>query len=208
MLQSLIELVLICSSITNPATYLLTPVVVDKLWDTQKDEYVEGIFRKITEKTGVKASKIVITQRGEPNAFAIESWKNEIIVAGGLEKRTSEGELEAILLHEIAHIEKRHSLKRTLLRELILLSSLVILFLNYQVELLLFIMLLLFVTDIEYSKKTELDADRMSAELTKPENLVSAIKKFSVSEPFFSTHPSSEKRVSMIESRVRTSSQS
>jgi hypothetical protein len=91
-----------------------TRLYCEILYEDKRLEHVNSVLKKVLynwpeEKRGFKYR--VQIYRGEPNAFAIPGG-NLIISDGMLDLIESDLELEAVLAHEVAHVEKRHQLRQ------------------------------------------------------------------------------------------------
>jgi predicted Zn-dependent protease len=82
------------------------------------NKYVDRIVTQITSKNGINRDKIKvhIVQKDEANAFALPG-DHLIVYTGLINSCDNEAELAGVIGHEIAHIEKRHVMKK-LVKEL------------------------------------------------------------------------------------------
>ncbi len=81
-----------------------------------KDERIEKIVRKLSEKAGISMPKLYVVESPQPNAFATGRDKKHcaIAVTRGLLESLSEEEIEGVLSHEVAHIKNRDILISTI----------------------------------------------------------------------------------------------
>jgi len=91
--------------------FLVVPtfyIVSSKKMEIRGGEIVKFV-KKYSRKLGMKMPKIYAVNRAEPIAFSFRSFKSAIFLSVGLLDILNKKEIEAILLHEIAHINIRSS---------------------------------------------------------------------------------------------------
>lgn len=80
-------------------------------------EHAPGVYRRLDrlcERTTVAPPKLLIARLSAPNALAIGGGRNAIVLDAMLLRLLDADELEAVLAHELAHLESRDSLIQTL----------------------------------------------------------------------------------------------
>ncbi|MCW4005455.1 MAG: zinc metalloprotease HtpX [Candidatus Bathyarchaeota archaeon] len=98
----------------NIAQWLFSPYLVGALYKARELKQSESprlhaIVSNLSEKSRIKPPKLMISQISLPNAFAYGSpiSGNRVAVTQGLLSNLSEGEVEAVLGHELGHLKHR-----------------------------------------------------------------------------------------------------
>lgn len=77
-----------------------------------KNNYLIKIAKKYSKMMRIKAPKIYLVDRAKPMAFSFRSFKSAIFLSVGLLDVLNKKEIEAIILHELAHIKNRSSMMK------------------------------------------------------------------------------------------------
>ncbi len=87
-----------------------------KLVDENEAPELHQMTRRLCNAANLPKPKVALMETNMPNAFAIGRNQNNAVVAvtTGLIKQLSEGELEAVLAHELSHIRNRDVMIMTL----------------------------------------------------------------------------------------------
>jgi len=115
---SLLQVGLIYIGITviavNLLQWLISPYIIDAIYrvrEIPKDENpkLHEIVEKLSEKSGIKNPRLMLAHIPIPNAFAYGSpiAGNRVAVTEGLLKTLNEGEVEAVIGHELGHLKHR-----------------------------------------------------------------------------------------------------
>lgn len=98
----------------NIAQWLLSPYIVDAFYKVRalpEDENpkLHQTVNELSKKSGISKPKLMISQIPLPNAFAYGSplTGNRVAVTQGLLKSLDEGEVEAVVGHELGHLKHR-----------------------------------------------------------------------------------------------------
>ncbi|MEM3579994.1 MAG: zinc metalloprotease HtpX [Candidatus Bathyarchaeia archaeon] len=98
----------------NVGQWLISPYIIDALYRTREIHESENpklhqIVENLSRKSGLKKPKLMLAQIPIPNAFAYGSpiAGNRVAVTSGLLKTLDEGEVEAVLGHELGHLKHR-----------------------------------------------------------------------------------------------------
>lgn len=96
----------------NVFQWLISPYLVDGLYRTREAKQTETpklheIVSRLSQKSGIKEPKLMIAQIPIPNAFAYGSplTGNRVAVTEGMIKTLNDGEIEAVLGHELGHLK-------------------------------------------------------------------------------------------------------
>ncbi len=181
--------------------YITGPYIVG--W-TMKVKYVtpyeeprlHGIVDKLVLKLGIDKPKVGVSHVKVPNAFAFGRWKKDarVVVTKPLLEKLNDGELEAIVGHELSHVVHRDMIIMTAISVVPLICYYIFLSLvwggmgaggnrnaGYAVLIGLAAFVMYFVTNLlvlYISRAREYYADAGSAELTnQPHNLASGLYK-------------------------------
>jgi len=136
--------------------------------------------------------KVFLDENDEVNAYVI--GKNIVITKGFL--RLNEKEQKAILAHEFSHLILNHYNKT----KAFLISSLLVVFALFQINILFSLIALIFTFLISryLSRKQEIEADKLAYKIVGDE-LKSVIERYGNREGgIFSSHPSSYTRLKML----------
>lgn len=111
--------ILMITAYALPSTLLLSTlagfVVIPTsyvFWNRGRPIRRGSIFRatvRWSKKFGIKAPHIFVVDRAEPMAFSFRTFRSAIFFSVGLLDILNRREIEAVLLHEIAHIVRRAS---------------------------------------------------------------------------------------------------
>jgi len=98
----------------NLIQWLLAPYLIDALYrvkEAPKSEHPElhSIVERLSQKTGIKKPRVMIANIPVPNAFAYSSpiAGSRVAVTSELLETLDEGEVEAVLGHELGHLKHR-----------------------------------------------------------------------------------------------------
>ena len=98
----------------NIAQWLLAPYMVDAIYKVRALQVNENprlhqVVSDLSKKSGIKKPKLMISQIPLPNAFAYGSplTGSRVAVTQGLLKDLDDGEVEAVLGHEMGHLRHR-----------------------------------------------------------------------------------------------------
>jgi heat shock protein HtpX len=98
----------------NVAQWLFAPYMVDALYKVRQfpeNEYAQlhQALAELSQKSGISKPKLMLAQIPLPNAFGYGSplAGSRVAVTQGLLKNLDEGEVEAVLAHEIGHLKHR-----------------------------------------------------------------------------------------------------
>ena len=98
----------------NIVQWLLAPYMVDAIYKVRalskkENPRLHQIVSELSQKSGIKKPKLMISQIPLPNAFAYGSplTGSRVAVTEGLLKDLDEGEVEAVLGHELGHLRHR-----------------------------------------------------------------------------------------------------
>ncbi|MEM3153850.1 MAG: zinc metalloprotease HtpX [Candidatus Bathyarchaeia archaeon] len=98
----------------NVGQWLISPYIIDALYRTREipeneNPKLHQIVENLSRKSGLKKPKLMLAQIPIPNAFAYGSpiAGNRVAVTSGLLKTLDEGEVEAVLGHELGHLKHR-----------------------------------------------------------------------------------------------------
>jgi heat shock protein HtpX len=98
----------------NIAQWLLAPYLIDAMYRVKEatpSEHPElhSMVERLSQKSGIKKPKVMIANIPVPNAFAYSSpiAGSKVAVTSELLKTLDEGEVEAVLGHELGHLKHR-----------------------------------------------------------------------------------------------------
>lgn len=98
----------------NVVQWLISPYIIGALYRTRELKQDENpklyqTVQNLSQKSGIKAPKLFIAQIPLPNAFAYGSplTGNRMAVTSGLMKTLDDGEVEAVIGHELGHLKHR-----------------------------------------------------------------------------------------------------
>ena len=98
----------------NIFQWLISPYIIDSLYrirEIREDENpkLHAIMEEISRKSGMKKPRLMLAQIPIPNAFAYGSpiSGNRVAVTDGMLKALDQGEVEAVLGHELGHLKHR-----------------------------------------------------------------------------------------------------
>jgi heat shock protein HtpX len=101
----------------NIVQWLISPYIIDALYHTRdlpetENPKLHQIVENLSQKTGMKKPRLMLAQVQIPNAFAYGSpiAGNRVAVTKGLLQTLNEGEVEAVLGHELGHL-KHHDVQ-------------------------------------------------------------------------------------------------
>ncbi|MEM3703414.1 MAG: M48 family metalloprotease, partial [Candidatus Bathyarchaeia archaeon] len=98
----------------NVGQWLISPYIIDSIYRVR--EIPEGenpklhqIIENLSRKSGLKKPRLMLAQLPIPNAFAYGSpiAGNRVAVTSGLLKTLNDGEIEAVIGHELGHLKHR-----------------------------------------------------------------------------------------------------
>ncbi|MGQ9723477.1 MAG: zinc metalloprotease HtpX [Candidatus Jordarchaeum sp.] len=162
----------------------------------QEEPRLHGIVNSLIWKRGIDKPKIGVSNMKIPNAFAFGRWKSDarVVVTRPLLEKLDDGELEAVLGHELSHVIHRDMMLMTAISVIPLICYYIFLSLvwggmggrgnrnaGYAVLIGLAAFVMYFVTNLLVlwvSRAREYYADAGSAEMTnQPYNLASGLYK-------------------------------
>lgn len=98
----------------NIFQWLISPYIIDSLYrirEIREDENpkLHAMMEEISRKSGMKKPRLMLAQIPIPNAFAYGSpiAGNRVAVTDGMLKALDQGEVEAVLGHELGHLKHR-----------------------------------------------------------------------------------------------------
>lgn len=98
----------------NIVQWLVAPYMIDAVYKVRElseneNPRLHQAVAKLSKKSGIKKPKLMLAQIPLPNAFAYGSplTGNRVAVTQGLLKDLNEGEVEAVIGHEIGHLKHR-----------------------------------------------------------------------------------------------------
>ncbi len=98
----------------NIFQWLISPYIIDSLYrirEIREDENpkLHAVIEEISRKSGMKKPRLMLAQIPIPNAFAYGSpiAGNRVAVTDGMLKALDQGEVEAVLGHELGHLKHR-----------------------------------------------------------------------------------------------------
>ena len=74
------------------------------------DREIAKFIRKYSRVLGISAPKLYVVDKAKPVAFSFRSFRSAVFVSVGMMDILSKRELQAVLLHELAHIKQKSSL--------------------------------------------------------------------------------------------------
>lgn len=154
----------------------------------------EERVRKMASIMGVKVDRVYLREGKGINAYSLGGLRNVLI----LERESMnlpDDQFRAMVAHELAHIKMKHTLKRSIV---LAVGLSVVAALSLIDKLLLPSFLLVFLFDMEISKRMEKEADAEATRFVDPKALISLISKYGEVGPL-SDHPSAEDRMRAIE---------
>ena len=100
--------------VMNIAQWLFAPYIVDALYRVKPmaatdNQQLQQTVKDLSLKSGISIPKVMLSKIPLPNAFAYGSplTGNRVAVTEGLLKNLNEGEVEAVIGHEIGHLKHR-----------------------------------------------------------------------------------------------------
>ncbi len=100
--------------VINIAQWLLAPYIVDAIYRAKPmaetdNPLLHQTVKNLAVKSGISTPKLMLSHIPLPNAFAYGSplTGNRVAVTEGLLKNLNEGEVEAVLGHELGHLKHR-----------------------------------------------------------------------------------------------------
>lgn len=98
----------------NIFQWLISPYIIDALYRTRELKQEENpklheIVDELSRKSGIKTPRLMLAQIPIPNAFAYGSpiAGNRVAVTNGLLNTLDQGEVEAVVGHELGHLKHR-----------------------------------------------------------------------------------------------------
>jgi heat shock protein HtpX len=98
----------------NVVQWLISPYLIDAMYHTKEISQTEQpklheIVDNISQKSGIKKPRLMLAQIPLPNAFAYGSpiAGTRVAVTSGLMNTLNDGEVEAVLGHELGHLKHR-----------------------------------------------------------------------------------------------------
>ena len=98
----------------NIAQWLFAPYIVDAFYrvhplSESENPQLHQAIANISQKSGISKPKLMLAQIPLPNAFAYGSplTGNRVAITQGLLKNLDEGEVEAVIGHELGHLKHR-----------------------------------------------------------------------------------------------------
>ncbi|MEM0095735.1 MAG: zinc metalloprotease HtpX [Candidatus Bathyarchaeia archaeon] len=98
----------------NLLQWLISPYIIDTIYRVREipeneNPRLHAIVENLSNKSGIKKPKLMLARIPIPNAFAYGSplAGNRVAVTEGLLKTLNEGEVEAVIGHELGHLKHR-----------------------------------------------------------------------------------------------------
>jgi heat shock protein HtpX len=98
----------------NIGQWLISPYIIDALYRTRElpeneNPKLHEIVENLSRKSGIQKPRLMLAQIPIPNAFAYGSpiAGNRVAVTSGLLKTLENGEVEAVIGHELGHLKHR-----------------------------------------------------------------------------------------------------
>lgn len=91
------------------AGFVVIPVLFLRTGSEIKGGFAVSFVKNQSEKMGIKAPKVYLAKTGKAAAFSFKSVFSAIFVSERLLSMLNRKELEAVLLHELAHISSKSS---------------------------------------------------------------------------------------------------
>lgn len=98
----------------NILQWLIAPYIIDTIYmvreiSENENPRLHAIVESLSKKSGIKKPKLMLARIPIPNAFAYGSplTGNRVAVTEGLLKTLNEGEVEAVIGHELGHLKHR-----------------------------------------------------------------------------------------------------
>ena len=98
----------------NFLQWLISPYIIDAIYRTKEipeneNPKLHATVENLSKKSGIKKPKLMLAHIPIPNAFAYGSpiAGNRVAVTEGLLKTLNEGEVEAVIGHELGHLKHR-----------------------------------------------------------------------------------------------------
>lgn len=98
----------------NILQWLISPYIIDALYRVKEipeneNPKLHAIVEDLSRKSGIKKPKLMLAHIPIPNAFAYGSpiAGNRVAITEGLLKTLNEGEVEAVIGHELGHLKHR-----------------------------------------------------------------------------------------------------
>lgn len=196
----ILSLTLIAGGLTIIVSYISAEQVLILLKRARptEDLSLRGMVERVSDKMGVKIDQVYELEEDQANAYAVDSVRKIVIISKSILSHVNNEELESIMAHEVSHIKARHGLKRAIFKGISLITLGSLLFYGVPILIIIAGLFLTLITDIYFSKTTELEADISASKIVDKYALISAISKLSGEESLFSTHPAASRRISSI----------
>ena len=98
----------------NVFQWLISPYLIDALYRVRpiaenENPQLHRIVSELSEKSGIRQPRLMLAQIPIPNAFAYGSpmTRSRVAVTEGMLKELNEGEVEAVIGHELGHLKHR-----------------------------------------------------------------------------------------------------
>ena len=98
----------------NVLQWLIAPYLVNMMYGVKQVEpgnkpQIHSMLDRISQRSGIKTPKLMISSLGIPNAFAYGSplTGNMVAITDGLMKELEPEEIEAVIGHEVGHLKHR-----------------------------------------------------------------------------------------------------
>ncbi len=92
------------------AGFVAIPLFFLRTGSELKGGFAADFVKVQSKRMGIAAPKIYLARSGKPVAFSFRSMFSAIFVSGNLLKILNKNEMEAVLLHELAHISSKSSI--------------------------------------------------------------------------------------------------
>jgi Zn-dependent protease with chaperone function len=104
-------LILLTGLITAVLAMTIGPIIFLRKYtqNSIQTSIAEKFFKRSTKKLQISRPELIIVNQQDPLAFSIAYWKARIFISVGLIELLSQKELEAVLAHEMGHIQRRSS---------------------------------------------------------------------------------------------------
>mgnify|MGYP006288351441 CR=1 FL=1 len=101
-------------AVFNLAQWLLAPKLINAMYKTREitgddNPRLSRMVQELSRRSGIKTPKLMLSSMSIPNAFAYGSplTGNHVAVTKGLLNTLDDGEVEAVIGHELGHIKHR-----------------------------------------------------------------------------------------------------
>jgi Zn-dependent protease with chaperone function len=112
--RSLLTIIMIVVLTTIIATSIIAPILFFVKYVRKSNRLSRGLLHEMAARKslllGIKKPHVYLLNDAEPTAFAFSKFKKSIFISAGLADLLSKKELEAVVIHELAHIRNDSSM--------------------------------------------------------------------------------------------------